>query len=87
MEWLTQPFKVIDKQEVQNGLYTNCYIYYEQEYEKNGDKKTGKASLQVPKKIYDLIPKNTTIQLVRVEFYHKEKKKYYDFISDVRIKK
>lgn len=87
MEWYTKPFKVIEKEEKINGLYTNCYLYYEQEYEKDGEKKTSNARIQVPKKIYDMVAKGNKIQLVRVEFYHREKNKYLDFISEVNISK
>lgn len=87
MKWLTQPFKVTDKQEVQNGLYTNCYLYYTEKYQKDGEEKEGTQRIQVPKKIYDMTPKGSKVQLVRVEFYHRDKKKYLDFISDVNIAK
>ena len=83
MEWLTQPFKVTDKKEVKKGIYTNYYIYYD----KVVDGKTFIDSLAVPKNIFESIPVGKTVQLKRVEFYHRTKQKYLDFISEVKIGK
>ena len=79
MEWLTQPFK----KEVKKGIYTNYYIYYDKDVEG----KTYTEALGVPKNIYESIPVGKTIQLKRVEFYHRQKQKYLDFISEVKIGK
>lgn len=80
MEWFSMPFKITDKQESQNGEYTNYYFVYDEEYVKDGKTKTHSVWQSVPKDIYDAFDIGDKVQLTRQTFFNNKKR--YDFISE-----